>query len=252
MVFYESHYAWGVFIEVIVAQRIVDAVKSLPPIVGFLVLRHRKSVEESKVHNGLQVAVLFREFTVLLPCCRIGRLCYPRFAHSIEVWIFHINAFHPRCHCFSVGIGVGVHSNAVYSDSFYPPYWVLNEVLHHVRIAMIEVGHRTYEPAVYRFCHIYLTGIGVEYRCQLVRSLQPIVRIVEPILCRNVPVPQVIVAAMVENHIHYHFQTAFVACICQCFVVAICTKTRVYAVVIGCSIAVVGAEFAAIGRAVIL
>ena len=58
MVLDERHDMARVLIEVVVAERIVDAVEAVPPCVGLLVFGLVYAVEEGEVHNGFEVRVL--------------------------------------------------------------------------------------------------------------------------------------------------------------------------------------------------
>ena len=47
----ECHHRRWVSVEVIIAERVVNAVQSLPPIICFLVLCLRKTIEEGEIHH---------------------------------------------------------------------------------------------------------------------------------------------------------------------------------------------------------
>ena len=51
----EGQHVRRVGIEIVIAETVVDAVESLPPVVGLLVLGLIELVEETEVHNGFQI-----------------------------------------------------------------------------------------------------------------------------------------------------------------------------------------------------
>ena len=172
MVLDEGHDAARVGVEVVVAVHIVHAVHAAKPVVGLLVLGLVYAIEEGEVHDGLQMAVLLRQFAVFLQCGGEGRFCHPCFSYGVEVGIFVVDGLHPECHCVGVGIGVGVHTYAVDAYSFYPPLAVLNQIFQHVWVTLVEVGHGRHEPSVYCLVQIKLAGVGVEDCCQLAVCLE--------------------------------------------------------------------------------
>ena len=161
VVFNEGHHALRVFVEIVIDERVVDAVVAVPPVVGFLAFRLVELVVEREVHDGGQMGVQRREFRVLLPGGGVGRFRHPGFAHGVEVGIFLAEALHPLGHRLAVGVGVGVHANAVDAYGFNPPDGILDEGVEHVRIALVEVGHRGHKPSVGGFAEVDFRGVGV-------------------------------------------------------------------------------------------
>ena len=224
------------------------------------------AVEEGEVHDSLQIAVLVRQFTVLLPCCRIGRFGHPCLSNGVEVGIFPVECLHPKRHSVAVGIRICIHTDAVYADCLYPPLAVLNQILHHVRVALVEVGHCRHEPSVYCFTQVYLACIRIEHRCKLIAGLQILVvdlgiavhgvqfllmlgclifgrepfGSVKPVLRGHVGYPWMVESAMVENHVHNHLQTFAVSLVYKTLILVVGTETWVYTIVVGSGIAVIG------------
>ena len=97
-----------------------------------------------------------------MPRGGVGRFGDPRFADGVEIRIFLAELAHPFGHGDSVGIGIGVHANAVDSDGFDPPNGVLNKVFQDMGIALVEVGHGGNKPAFGGFAKVDFRGIGVE------------------------------------------------------------------------------------------
>ena len=174
MVFDECHHTGGVGVEVVVAERVVQAVHATPPVIGLLMLGRVEFLLEREVHDGLQVAVLVRQLGVFLPGSGIGGVGHPRLADGVEVGIFLVQLLHPLCHRLTVGIGIGVHTDAVDAYGLYPPDAVLDEVAHQVRILLVQVGHGRYEPSLYCLALIDFRGVRVEHRCQFVAGLQEV------------------------------------------------------------------------------
>ena len=44
-----------------------------------------------------------------------------------------------------------------------------------MRIALVEVGHRRYEPSVHRLTQVHLAGVWIEHRRELIAGLQILV-----------------------------------------------------------------------------
>ena len=175
VVLYECHHALWVRIEIVVAEHVVDAVHAVPPVIGLLVLRTVDAVEEGEIHYGWQITVLFRKLAILLPCGSIGRLGHPSLTHGIEVRIFLAQHLHPVCHRITVGVWIGIHADAVDAHGLYPPLTVLNQILDDVRIALVQIWHRWNKPSIHGFTKIYLAGVWVEHRSQLITGLQILV-----------------------------------------------------------------------------
>ena len=235
-----------VVIEIVIAETVIDAVESLPPVVGLLVLGLIEFVEETEVHNGFQIAVHRAELGVLLPGGGVGGLGDPCLAHGVEVGILSVEHFHPLCHGLSVGIRIGVHADTVDARSLYPPLTVLDEVAHEMGIALVEVGHGLDKPSVNGFLHILLRSVGVEDGGELIACLKAVVGIIEPVLRRWVEVPGMVVAAMVEDHIHHHLQSTLVAFVDELLIFSVCTEARIHFIVIGGGVSVVRAVHAVV------
>ena len=116
--------------------------------------------------------------------------------------IFLVKFFHPLRHGIGISVGVGVHTDAVDTNGLYPPDTVLDEIAHQVRVMLVEVGHGRYKPAFCRLFQVYLGGVGVFDRCQLITGLQILAllfvlepfRRVQPVFRRHVLRPRMLEA----------------------------------------------------------
>ena len=137
----ECHHMVYIGVEVVVHKRVVHTVEATPPVVGDFVFARVHCLIESEVHHRFQIAVFLRQTRILLPSGGVGWLCNPSFAHGVEVRIFLVQFLHPARHRSGVGVGVGVHTNAVDAHGFHPPDAVLNQISGNVRIVLVKVGH---------------------------------------------------------------------------------------------------------------
>ena len=227
VVFDEGEHARRIGVEIVVAEDVVDAVEALPPVVGLLVASQREAVEEGEVHDRLEITVLRAEARVFLPGRGIGRLRHPGLAHTIEVGILRVDGLHPGRHGLAVGIGIGVHADAVDGGRLDPPDTVLDEVAHDVGVALVEVGHGGDKPSVGSLLAVDVGGVGVEDGRELIAGLEAIAGMVEPVAGRAVLLPGMVTAAMVEDHVHDDLQSALVAVADQGAIVGIGAKARI-------------------------
>ena len=117
---------------------------------------------------------------------------------------------------------MGVHADAVDANSLNPPLAVLYEVLYHVGVALVKVGHGRNKPSVNSFLQVYVGRIRVYDGGQLIVGLQVLlvslglclvlavvepVGSVEPVLGRHVVNPRMLEAAVVEYHVHDNLQS---------------------------------------------
>ena len=127
-------------------------------------------------------------------------------------------------------------------------------------IVVVEVGHRRHEPTFKSFVQVYLRGVWVADRCQLVTRLLVFLVgcrfsvcigkpfwIVEPVLRRHISHPRMLKAAVVENHIHHHLQTMLMGFVRQSAIVLIGAETRVNTVIVCGCIAMIGAGAVTVG-----
>ena len=182
------------------------------------------------------------------------------------MWVFLVEFLHPLSHGVSVCVRIGVHTDAIDADGLYPPFGVLDEVAHQVRILLVQVRHRRDEPPFHRLAKVYFRGVGVDDGGQLVRRLeergargvarafrllQPFGQ-VQPVLRRRVQRPGVLETAVVEDHIHHHLQALGMGLVYQTAVVGISTETGVDAVVVRRGVAVIGGVALLVVRRVVL
>ena len=150
----ESHHTRRVRIEVVIDKRVIEAVQTLPETIGLLVLGLSQFVEETEVHDGLQVGIGFCEFRVLLPGGGIGGLGHPGLTHGVEVGVLVVEFLHPLGHGIVISIRIGVHADAVDAYSLNPPDAVLDEIAHEVGVMLVEVGHGRHEPTLGRLLEV--------------------------------------------------------------------------------------------------
>ena len=139
-----------------------------------------------------------------------------------------------------------------------------------MRIALIEVGHGRNKPAIHGLTHVRFRRVGVQYGRQLIGSLQiPVVHLgpltlllaglrlmkplrrIEPVPCWHILYPWMFEAAVVENHIHNHFQSLPMGLINQLSIGFIATKAWIYLIIICRSIAMISTCIAFIGRVIL-
>ena len=273
----ESQHVFRVGIEIVVAERVVDAVEPLPPGVGLLVLGLVDLVEEGEVHHRLEVGIAVGEFGVLLPGGGIGRFGHPRLADGIEIGVFLAEHLHPPCHRLTVGVGVGIHAYAVDAGILDPPLGVLYEIGHEVGVALVEIGHGGHKPSVDRLVQVDLRGIGIEHGRELITGLE-IERVfsglafgqaragvaarrlvflcqplggVEPVVRGKVAEPGMLESAVVEDHVHHDLESFGVGIGDELAILLVGAEARVDAVVVGRGVAVIGGVAAVVGRVVL-
>ncbi len=277
MVLDECHHALWIWIEIIVAEHVVDAIHTIPPIIGLLVLGTIDAVEEGEVHHGRQIAVLLGEFAILLPSGGIGWLGNPSLAHGIEVWILVVKHFHPVRHRITVGVWVGVHADAVDAHGLYPPLAVLYQVLDDVWVALVEIWHAWHKPSIHRLMQIHLASVWVEHWSQLIVGLQVLVvdgsaaihrtnlllvfcslilrrkpfRGIEPVLRWHIGHPRMLETTVIEDHIHHHLQALLVSLSDELLVLGIGTEARIYPIIVGSGVTMVSTVLAIV-RTVVL
>ena len=135
-----------------------------------------------------------------------------------------------------------------------------------MRVPLVEVRHRWNKPALNGFLQVYLRSVWIFHGRQLIarlqeagacriacslRLLEPL-RKVQPILRRHIERPRVLETTMVEDHIHYHLQSSVVSLVAEPAIVVVSAEARIYAVVVGGGIAVIGGvSLLVVGRVVL-
>ena len=294
----------GILIEIIVDKRLIQTVVATPPVVGLLVLGAVELLLEREVHDGLEIGVfrrcggagvrgceitfciltfttlmsilaptLLRTFApprhhqpgILLPRGGVGRIGHPSLADHVEVGILLVERLHPAGHSAFEGVGIGVHADAVDTDGLYPPDAVLDEIVHHIGVVLVQVGHGRDKPSLHRLTLVHLAGIRVAHRCQLIASLQeagtariagatrllePVFQ-VEPVVAGHIGHPRMLEAAMVEDHVHHNLQSLLMGLVGQTAILFVGAEARIDAIVVGRGIAVIGGELKLVGRVVL-
>ena len=121
-------------------------------------------------------------------------------------------------------------------------------------IELVQVGHTACEPTVYHSVYIFVARIRVEERyffvgCGYNSAVGfKFALMIEPVACREFMHPDVIAAAVVEYHVHHYFKPAVVSCSDKLAPLFVAAETRIYVVVIGCSVAVVGSSRLIVGK----
>ena len=165
MVLNERHHATWIWIKVIEHQSVIHTVEASPLTSGLFSARRVHCGIEREVHHGLQVTVLAGQFAVFLPCGGVCRLLKPGLAHHVKIGVFFVDASHPACHRLGKRVWVCIHSDAIDAHRFYPPDAVLRQVVHHMNVVLIQVGHSRDKPSFHSLFLIHFAGIGIQYRC---------------------------------------------------------------------------------------
>ena len=107
-------------------------------------------------------------------------------------------------------------------------------------MALVQIRHGLHKPSVCKGLNVRLCGIGIPQRRASVCGGREGSAVIDPIFGGRVCDPGMLIAAVIHDHVHDHLHVPIAGCIRQLPVVCIRSKTRVYAVVIGRGIAVVG------------
>ena len=281
MVLDEGHHTRRIRIEIVVDERVVEAIQTVPPSICLFVLRLVQFVEEREVHHGLQIGILLSKFRVLLPSRGISRLRHPSLTYGIEVGIFLIDLFHPLGHRIGISIGIGVHADAIDTNGLDPPDAVLNQVAHQMGIVLVQIRHRRHEPSLYRFLHVYFRGIGIHHggkfvaRLQIFTSLTSItsltsfiretcygvattlllvepLRHVQPVFRWHVLCPWVLKTTVVEDHVHHDLQSFRMGLVAESLIILVRSESWIHLIIISGGIAVIGRKAVLLIRRVVL
>ena len=142
----ESHHTRRVRIKVVITERIVKTIQTVPPGIGLFILGLVQLVKKREVHHRLEIGVLLSQLGIALPGCRVSGLRNPGLTNSVEIGIFRIELLHPLSHRIGIGIGIGVHTDTVNTNGLYPPDTVLNQITHQMGVMLVEVWHRGHKP----------------------------------------------------------------------------------------------------------
>ena len=236
----ESEQVHGVGIDAVLREIVVEACKSVVPIVGLLVDNTVEEIHEREVHDRAQAAVARGSQTaVLLPKAHPHIVVDPGFSHDVEPRIFQFDAFVPSGHGFEVGVGIGVLSDAVDAGLLNPPNGGLDEIIHHGRVLLVEVGHGFNEPAILCQGFVGLGSMGIGDTAYLVVGLHVAAVEVEPVVGRAVGIEEVVAAAVVEHEVHDHLDTVAVAVVDEGIKLFVAAKAGVDLIIVGDGIAVV-------------
>ena len=209
----ESEQVHGVGIDAVLREIVVEACKSVVPIVGLLVDNTVEEIHEREVHDRAQAAVARGSQTaVLLPKAHPHVVVDPGFSHDVEPRIFQFDAFVPSGHSFEVGVGIGVLSDAVDAGLLNPPNGGLDG----------------------------LGRMGIGDTAYLVVGLHVAAVEVEPVVGRAVGIEEVVAAAVVEHEVHNHLDTVAMAVVDEGIKLFVAAKAGVDLIIVGDGIAVVG------------
>ena len=220
---------------------------------------------EVEVHHRLQVRIGTVQGRSPLPPSggRIARI--PAFAHNVKIRVFLFYFLAPAHHEVVIGIGVGIHPDAIDAGIFYPPYAVLNQIGGQVAIPLVQVRHASREPAVYQYLFFALGRMGVHQgpfiMCGGLQAFYPApsaalsglglrtrlpghlahaashIVLVEPIGIRDILHPPVGTATVVENHIHNHLEAFPVSGVYEVAILFIASQAGIHLVIVGNGIA---------------
>ena len=222
----------------VVREVVVDRVEASPG--GGVVAEGLAAVEDvEEVHHARQVRVDGVELVAALPECRAGLVGIPALAHDVEIGVFAEHVGGPPRHSLHVGIGIGVHADAVDLRRLYPPYRVLGEILHQMRVALVEVGHGGHEPGVDRMLEVIVGDVGVVDGGEAVVGHRVALGMVEPVGRRGVLHPGVVGAGMIEDHVHHHLQTPLVGVLDQGVPLLVGAEAGVDVVIVGGGVSVI-------------
>ncbi len=239
-----NHHAAQIVVYEVVREYVVHARHALAPfgVVAALLQCGAYRVAQRKVHDRGQVRV--EAVLVGVAALPVGQLRYrrrPHLADDVHVGILVENGAAPAAHRLLLVIGVRVDAQAVEPHSLDPPYAPLREVVEHVGIVEVHIGHRAVEPPALHLIEIGARGVGVHVRREGKVGLRIFVETVYPVLERLVAVPPVRRGAVVGHYVHDDFQIALVALVDIAAEQLVAAEARVDAVVVAASIAVIGA-----------
>ena len=171
MVLNECHHALGIGVEIVKHQAVVHAVEAAPLAVGGFDAGRVDHGIKREVHHRAEVGVVLGNLAVALPGGGVSGVLKPRLTHDVEVGILTVERAHPAGHRLGVGVGVGVHTDAVDAHRLNPPDAVLNQVVHHMHIVLVEVRHGRNKPALDGLLQVDVAGVGIQHRSQAIAGL---------------------------------------------------------------------------------
>ena len=99
-------------------------------------------------------------------------------------------------------------------------------------VALVQVGHRLCEPAVYIFNFVVIRTVGVGLRHRLVTGLHEMILEVKPVIGRFIGKEEMFASAVVKDHIHYDLQTFIMGGTNQLAKLFIITEARIDFIII--------------------
>ena len=178
-----------------------------------------------------------------MPIGGADRVVHPGLADDVIVGVFGLNRLAPLAHHRLVGVRIGILPDAVDATVLDPPDRVLDQVSRHVRILLVEIGHRGDEPAVQHPVAVVVGRVRIEVDLLVVIRLHVIVQVIEPILARDIFHPGVVAAAVVEDHVHNDLHTSLVSIVDEVDIFLVGAETWVYTIIVGCRVTVIGTTF---------
>ena len=120
-----------------------------------------------------------------------------------------------------------------------PPDRILNQIIRHKRILLIQIRHGRNEPAIrLHFC-VKLGNMRILNRLTAVGRRHKFAIKINPILKRKILHPPVAIATVVQDHIHDEFDPFLIGFLGQLSVLLIRPKTRINQIMIRDRIAMV-------------
>ena len=236
----EDHHFRQVMVDEIVRQAVVDARHALAPAERVGGQRPADGLLQREIHDRRQVrveAVLVG--IAALPVCQLRDRRRPAFAHDVEIGVFPAYGRAPLAHRHLLVVGVGVDAEPVQAGILDPPHGPLLEILQHIGIVEVHVGHRRHEPAALLQVEVVARSVGIHVRREA--DVRPGVfgELVYPVPERQVFHPPVARAAVVGDDVHNHLQPVLVGFADELPIQFVRAEPGVYAVVVAAGVAVV-------------
>ena len=234
----ETQNVVDVRIDIVVAHMLENSLQTAL----FLMERLAGDTHQPEIHNCLQARVLAIEVepAAFLPIGGADRIVHPGFTDDVVVWIFGLDRLAPLAHHRLVCVGISILADAIDTAVLDPPDGILDQVFRHMRILLVEVGHRGNKPAVQHPVAVVVGSVRIEVDLLVVICLHVIVQVIEPVLARDVLHPGMIAAAVVEDHVHNDLHTSLVSIVDEVDIFLVGAETWVYTVIVGCRITVIG------------
>ncbi len=227
-------------VEVVIRQGFVDA--NQPAIPRFV---FRQCGAQGVVHGEIHYAGKIGHITVFivfaaLPIGHHIGVGAPLLTDNIEVGVFRHNAAGPLGQEILVGVGIGIGTDAIKIRVLNPPDAVLNQVIGHQRVALVQVRHGFHKPTVGKLLFIDVRRVRILNAGPVMGGGDEFVLKVQPVVGGQIVHPPVAGSDVVENHILNQADAFGFALQAELSIVLIVTKARIYPIEVGNGVTVVG------------